>query len=121
MKTLLPSINRSRRKLTTLFRKMQYRPNIRKHIIKNHKTKLDDIEMTLTTLELQIFQLQHVINNFLETNRNISQDVIENINSENLSNRTIKHFLPYMLFYMMMLQSNEFAECYLILSTRGLC
>jgi hypothetical protein len=99
-------INRIRRKLLAIKNKLN-RLEISNHIKHNHKNKINDINITLTTLELQILDLQHTINIYLNANRSISSDSLNEINSTNLTNRTIKEFLPYMMVYMMINDTNS--------------
>lgn len=94
-------INKIRRKLTTSINKLERRSNIQDHITQNHKNKINDINISLITLELQVQDLQHTINKYLNSNRSITEDALNEINVENLTNKTINNFLPYMMMFMM--------------------
>ena len=94
-------INKIRRKLTTSINKLERRSNIQDHITQNHKNKINDINVSLITLELQVQDLQHTINKYLNSNRSITEDALNEINVENLTNKTINKFLPYMMMFMM--------------------
>ena len=94
-------INKIRRKLTTSINKLERRSNIQDHITQNHKNKINDINISLITLELQVQDLQHTINKYLNSNRSITEDALNEINVENLTNKTINKFLPYMMMFMM--------------------
>jgi len=94
-------INKIRRKLTTSINKLEMRSNIQDHITQNHKNKINDINVSLITLELQVQDLQHTINKYLNSNRSITEDALNEINVENLTNKTINNFLPYMMMFMM--------------------
>jgi hypothetical protein len=94
-------INKIRRKLTTSINKLERRSNIQDHITQNHKNKINDINVSLITLELQVQDLQHTINKYLNSNRSITEDALNEINVENLTNKTINNFLPYMMMFMM--------------------
>ena len=62
-------INKIRRKLTTSINKLERRSNIQDYIKQNHKNKINDINISLITLELQVQDLQHTINKYLNTKR----------------------------------------------------
>jgi predicted RNase H-like nuclease (RuvC/YqgF family) len=94
-------INKIRRKLTTSINKLERRSNIQDHITQNHKNKINDINISLITLELQVQDLQHTINKYLNSNRSITEGALNEINVENLTNKTINKFLPYMMMFMM--------------------
>lgn len=94
-------INKIRRKLTTSINKLERRSNIQDYITQNHKNKINDINISLITLELQVQDLQHTINKYLNSNRSITEDALNEINVENLTNKTINNFLPYMMMFMM--------------------
>ena len=94
-------INKIRRKLTTSINKLERRSNIQDYITQNHKNKINDINISLITLELQVQDLQHTINKYLNSNRSITEGALNEINVENLTNKTINNFLPYMMMFMM--------------------
>lgn len=94
-------INKIRRKLRASINKLERCSNIQEHITQNHKKKINDINVSLITLELQIQDLQNTINKYLNSNLSITEDALNEINIDNLTNKTINKFLPYMMMFMM--------------------
>ena len=91
-------INRIKRKLIEQINKIEKRDDIRDFVNINHIENLKKIDITINRLELQVLNLQNKINVFINVERNISDDIIQEIVEDNKTDAIIQKFLPYMLY-----------------------
>ena len=91
-------INRIKRKLIEQINKIEKRDDIRDFVNINHIENLKKIDITINRLELQVLNLQNKINVFMNVERNISDDIIQEIDEDNKTDAIIQKFLPYMLY-----------------------
>ena len=91
-------INRIKRKLIEQINKIEKRDDIRDFVNINHIENLKKIDNTINRLELQVLNLQNKINIFINVERNISVDLIQEIDEDNKTDAIIQKFLPYMLY-----------------------
>ena len=91
-------INRIKRKLIEQINKIEKRDDIRDFVNINHIENLKKIDITINRLELQVLNLQNKINVFMNVERNISDDIIQEIVEDNKTDAIIQKFLPYMLY-----------------------
>jgi hypothetical protein len=98
---------RIRRKLQSSINKISNRQDIYCHVKDNHIQKMKNIDISLDSLELEVADLQHTINKYLNTDRTISLDMQNDISNHQASDEMIKKFLPYMLIYYMNLNTSS--------------
>ena len=91
-------INRIKRKLIEQINKIEKRDDIKDFVNINHIENLKKIDITINRLELQVLNLQNKINVFMNVERNISDDIIQEIDEDNKTDAIIQKFLPYMLY-----------------------
>ena len=91
-------INRIKRKLIEQINKIEKRDDIKDFVNINHIENLKKIDITINRLELQVLNLQNKINVFMNVERNISDDIIQEIVEDNKTDAIIQKFLPYMLY-----------------------
>ena len=91
-------INRIKRKLIEQINKIEKRDDIKDFVNINHIENLKKIDNTINRLELQVLNLQNKINIFINVERNISVDLIQEIDEDNKTDAIIQKFLPYMLY-----------------------
>ena len=91
-------INRIKRKLIEQSNKIEKRDDIKDFVNINHIENLKKIDITINRLELQVLNLQNKINVFMNVERNISDDIIQEIDEDNKTDAIIQKFLPYMLY-----------------------
>ena len=97
-KLYITRINRIKRKLIEQINKIETRDDIRDFVNINHIENLKKIDITINRLELQVLNLQNQINVFMNVERNISDDIIQEIDEDNKTDAIIQKFLPYMLY-----------------------
>ena len=97
-KLYITRINRIKRKLIEQINKIEKRDDIRDFVNINHIENLKKIDITMNRLELQVLNLQNQINVFMNVERNISDDIIQEIDEDNKTDAIIQKFLPYMLY-----------------------
>ena len=97
-------INKIRRILISVSNKFD-RPEISDELLKNYMDTLEGIDVSLTTLEIEVQSLKYIVNNILDVDRNIPDEVVERIKENKKQDEVIEKFKPLMLLYYMMMNN----------------
>ena len=99
-------INKIKRLLISVTNKFD-RKEIADELFANYMNELNSLDSSLSNIELDLQSLKYIINNILETNRNISEEIVEEIEENKLQNNVIEQFKPIMLMYYYMMSNKK--------------
>lgn len=87
------------RNLTTNFINKMSRDDIRNNMMGEHNDLLQDLDECFENLENQLNKIKYTINKSLNVENNISEEKIENFETNDIQNKVIKDLMPLAFHY----------------------
>lgn len=78
-----------------------------KYILDNHSSKLESLDVSIDTINIEIQDLLFCISNYRDEETNLTDEQIQSIEDEKDRKKVIKDCLPIMLSYYMTLLENK--------------